>query len=651
MRSVFRGLGLAIFLCCVFAAARGELQINEVLASNGRYEDGHAWEWIELKNTGKESVSLAGLTLRYQRKGETYSYAFPQGARIAAGGWAVVDCIGFDAPPRQGSGYYAAFSLSRKGGTVTLLQGEKTLDSLEMPAQWGNISFGRAGDGAEAAYLPSVTRGGKNPATGYQARTEAPVFSQTGGLCAQGFSLMLTAEPGAEIRYTLDGSEPTERSPRYTAPLALEKTACVRARAFAPGKLPSETAAQSYLFEKSAGVAVVSLVADTRWLFDSKTGILVPGNGKIKNYERDWEYPINVEYYAPDGEQQLNQQATFRVTGATSRRYGQKTISLFARSAYGEKRFAFQPFENRAGYTGYKALTLRAAGTEAFMTRFRDALLTSRAAGLSILYQEAVPVEVYINGEYWGHYNLREKINKHMIAQFEGVEDDEIIEGMTIIKGRGEVTKGSREEWDELIAFLKKKDLSQPENLSWVLERLDADSFFTHAALEMIVGNTDIGNVRYYKLPGGKWKCALYDLDAGMENLKQGPIRYFNKSPRTDSQLFYHEPFAALMRAPEMRARFLELFGQALTRFLPQELEAEVERWADVLAPLMARQIARWPKCSPGSMSVWEYEVRSLRKICRQRPQRALEMLCDVYRVTSAEKQRYFSEFLEAIKE
>lgn len=638
----------ALLLLCGAAAA--ELQINEVLVSNGYYENGYAWGWAEIKNTGSEEASLAGLTLTYTRKDEKAQFTFPDKAKIKAGGYALVHFVGTDPAPKQKEKgpFYAPMEPSRKGGRLALENGAETLSAVEYPAQHGNISYGKAGDEAGFCFFYAPTPGEKNAAAGCAERAANPEFSLKGGLYTGSVTVKLLGS-GGEIRYTLDGSEPTEDSALYGDEMTFTKNACLRARVFEDGKLPSEAVTQTYLIDVPYEVTVVSLVTDEKYLFSSKTGILVPGNGSVKNYERDWEYPINVEIYTPGKGQEIDQIATFRVTGATSRKFGQKTLSIYARSAWGEKTFAFNPFQNREDYEGYKSLTLRACGTECFMTRFRDAMLSSRAADLNILYQEAVPTVVYINGEYWGHYNLREKINKHMIAQFEDITDDAVMEGITIIKGRGEVTMGTIDEWSELISFLKKKDLNDPENLKWVTDRLDADNYFIHTAIEMIIGNSDIGNVRYYKVPGGKWKCALYDLDSGMETLNKGPISYYNKTPKQNSQLFYHEPFAALMKVPQMRARFLELFGQVLLRYLPDDLNAEIDQWEAVMEPLMADQIARWPKCSVPSVANWKYEVNSLRKICRQRPEKALEMLISTYHVTKEEKARYFTEFYAAI--
>ena len=277
-------------------------------------------------------------------------------------------------------------------------------------------------------------------------------------------------------------------------------------------------------------------------------------------------------------------------------------------------------------------------------------MLTARAAGLNIAYQESQTVVVYINGQYWGQYNLRERINKHFLAQFEGITDDDTIDGVTIIKGRGEVQQGDIKEWNELISFCKKKNLNQAENLAWIEDRLDIDNFFTHTAIQMITGNTDIGNQRYYKFPGGKWKCVLYDLDAGMQNLKKGPISYYNKAPSASSKLFYHEPFAALIKVPAMKDRFFTIMGQVILRYLPDDLTAQVDAWTEKLEPLMAAQIKRWPKCSPKSMATWQYEVKQLRKMCQQRPSKVVDLVCSTYKVSTADKKKYFADFYAATK-
>ena len=640
---------LSIALFAVIGAC-AEVRINEVMLSTATFENGEAYEWLELHNSGSAAEALNGLTICYTRKNETQTYTLSTAQTLKAGAYTVVYFTGNDTVEDTKTVFYAPIDVSKKGGTIALYDANGSkLDEMTLDEQWGDISFGRVADGNTLKFFETATRGEQNSDVGYDERTRAVIFSETGGFFDTAFPLTASSETGAVIRYTLDGETPTEQSPIWSGEITLKSGVnVVRARAFVAGKLPSETKTQTYFVGISRDVPVVSLTTDDKYLFDTKTGLLVSGNGKTANYYKDWEYPINVEYYNADNTQEINQMATFRVTGATSRKYGQKAISIFARSALSDKMFYFNPFENREGYEGYKALTLRAGGTESFKTRFKDAMMVKLANGMGIYYQESVTCVVYLNGEYWGQYNLRERINKYSLAAFEGITDEDVIDGVTIIKGRGEVSQGTIDEWNALIKFMKKNSLKDEDNLNYVLEQFDVDSYFTMVAFEIISGNGDIGNQRMYKFPGGKWKAVLYDLDAAMQNTKRTPLNYFLKSLTASNSLFYHEPFAALMKNDQMKDKFLTICGKILSeKFIYEDLSAQIDEWVAKLEPLMEEQIARWPKCSPSSLGTWQYEVKAFRKICRTRPKAVVNYLVKQYKLTKEQKEYYFGEFLE----
>ncbi|MBR4428803.1 MAG: CotH kinase family protein, partial [Clostridia bacterium] len=499
-------ISLIIILCAVPAFAEGTVQLNEIMLSSATFEGGKAYEWVELHNPSASVVSVRDWKLTYERKGETQAYVFPSGSKVNGNGYFVLFLTGLDQVDDTAKAHYAPIDVSRKGGTICLYDADGALvDKAELDAQYGDISWGRVANGEEWLYLSESSRGKANTEVGYPARTRRADLSVSGGFFDAAPDLKAMTEEGAVVRYTLDGKEPTADSPLFSEYGGLKKgVTTLRVRAFAEGKLPSETITQTYFVGIDRNVPVVSLVTDEKYLFNEKTGLLVPGSAKRPNYYQDWEYPINVEYYNADHRQEINQQASFRVTGATSRAYAQKAISLFARSALGAGSFEFNPFPNREGYTEYKAVTLRAGGTESYKTRFKDAMLTCLANGTGLFYQESVTCVVYINGQYWGQYNLRERINKDSLAAFEGITDKQTIHDVTIIKGRGEVSRGDIGEWNSLISYMKAHDLRKEEYLNYVLERFDVDNYFTMVAFQVILGNGDIGNQRFYKFPGGK---------------------------------------------------------------------------------------------------------------------------------------------------
>lgn len=641
-----RKLVLCLLLCLAAAApAWAEIEISEVMASNGVYQNGHAYDWVELHNTGSKTVDLSGCYLSDNPKKPT-KWAFPQGAKLKAGGYLLVYCTGEEQENSAKAPYYASFKISASGDQLVLTDrdGETTLAALEIPAQYGNVSWGLPTGGEAYGYFASATPGEKNEKTAYPSRADAPTLLTAGGFYDSAVTVTASAPAGTVLRYTLDGSTPTEKSKQFPENgLELQETSVLRLCAFGENQVPSEPVSASYFIGESQPVAVVSLITDEKYLFNKKTGALVKGsNADYPNYEREWEYPINIEFYAQGGECQINQMGTFTAAGHSARQNAQKSIALFARKAYGPDRFYFNPFPNR-DYDSYKSLLLRGANSDAFSTRLRDVTISSLAKPLDILYQDALAIEVYINGEYWGHYNLREKINKHFVAQWEGVTEEDDVDAIDLIArtGRDEfVNNGSGEDWIALCDFCKTEDLNVPENLQYVLDRLDVDSLFTHAAFEIIIGNDDFTNVRLYRVPGGKWKHLLFDVEAGFLSLDASPMKYYLKKVSDKVQGFRHEPLAALLNVPEMKAQFLQRFAQVLElSFQWPDVEAAFAPWEETLETLLPRHLKRWPHFS---MDDWRQNVNAVKYYARVRPMKIVSLLQKHMKLTDDEVETYF---------
>jgi hypothetical protein len=631
----------------VFEQNATGLYISEVVASNGTFDaNGNAYDYIELYNGTKKSIRLTDYFLSDDILNPD-KWTFPKGATLSGGGYAVVymaERILLSSLPNK---YYATFKIAKTNSIVLLSTANGIRDHVSLGRQYGNIAFGRVPGQGTFSFFEKQTPRAENPAAGFLMRSGDVAISPAGGLFDAPITVTLSSESDAVIRYTMDGSAPTADSPEYTAPIGISANTVIRARAFADGLLPSNVSSGSYLYGVNMSVPVVSLITDWKYLTDPGMGLFVKGFGSIPNYYQKWEYPMHVQYF-DDGNTLINQLASFHTTGAVGLTRPQKTISIFARGALGEDKFYFNPFPNR-DYDSYNALTLRSGGTESRGTRFKDELLTSLAQGLNVLYQDAVPVIVYINGEYWGHYNLREKINQDSIAQWEGITDEKAIDGITILRCRGSIVKGSRDEMEELIQFCKSKDLNEPDNLQYVLNRLDVMSYFDHAILEIVSGNSDMQNVRYYKVPGGKWKLALFDLDGSMDNTERQPLNLYLKKATEKMDKFFHEPFAALIRVPAMRDLFLTRLGKILhDKFLAKDLEQKVDEWASVIGPLMEDHVKRWPDTS---LARWQNYVDLLRTNVRERPLKMVEHVKKAFHLTNEQVQKYFGAFLEETRQ
>lgn len=659
-----RPIAFLLLICLLFsyapvmsAHADSGIVISEIMASNGTWSGGHAYDWIELHNTGSKSMDLSGWYLSDSKK-NPLKWQFPGGTKIKGNGYILVYCTGEDLPAGKSGVYYSNFKLSASGDQAILTSSsEETICNVSFPQQYGNISWGIPSGGEGYGYFEEATPGKKNGSTVYDGRADSPSILTAGGFYDSAVTVLAEAPEGSTLRYTLDGAAPTVKSKVFPADgLTLSATSALRVRAFQEGKVPSATVSSTYFMGEDLPVAVVSLTTDYNYLFGKKAGALAKGTGSVPNYDKPYEYPVNIEYFDETGTCLINQVGSFTASGHSAKQNAQKSIALYARKAYGPEYFDFSPFPNR-DYTHFKSILLRSTNSDAYSERLRDVVFSSLAEPLDLCYQDAKPIVVFINGEYWGHYNLREKINKYMVAQWEGVdlEDEATVDAIDILARTGSddyVQNGSNTDWLELCSFCKKEDLNQPDNLAWVEERIDIDNLFTHAAYEIIAGNTDITNVRMYRVPGGKWKYILFDVEASFgsdSDSEVTPLNNYIKPVSAKYAAFRHEPLNALLAVPEMRARFLTRFAEVLdASFLWPYVEAHFEPWEAILEQLLPRHNKRWPYLT---MKRWRTNVNATKYYARVRPKKIVSMLKKRMKLTDAEVETYFGEVQNKLNE
>ncbi len=652
MRNIYRILSLVALLLAAAVCAHADVIINEVMASNGTYVNGSAYDWLELYNNGSKTEDISGWYLS-NNANKPLKFAFPSGTKIKAGGYILVYCTGEEHAIGKDATFYTSFKISASGETLVLTDkdGTTTRDKLILPKQYGCVSYGLVAGGSEYLFFANATPGKKNDTVGYQSRVSTPTLNIDGGFYDSAVTVTATAaDPRDTLRYTTDGSTPTEKSALLTDKgVTFNKTGILRVGAFRADAVPSTVVGATYFINDPSPVPVVSLITDDKYLFNTATGALVKGTGSTPNYEKELEYPTNIEYYTADGLCEINQMGTFTAAGHSARRNAQKSIAIFARKAYGEELFNFNPFPNR-GYESYKSLLLRSTNSDAYSTRLRDVVISSLAEDLDILYQDAQPIVVYINGKYWGHYNLREKINKHFIAQYEGVTGESQVDAIDILARTGSddfVQNGSNKDWLELMDFCRANDLNVPENLAYLDERLDIDSLFTHTIFEIIIGNDDFTNIRMYRVPGGKWKYLLFDVEAGFLSLDELPMSRYIKPLSSKIAGFQHAPLNRLLEVPQMRDKFLKRFAEILeTSFLWPYVESKFLPMEEVLETLLPRHLERWPHFT---MSEWRTNVNAVKYYARVRPVKIISLLASRMKLTSAEVETYFGHVQELL--
>lgn len=647
---------LVLTLCLLALPAAADVIINEIMTNNGVFINGERYDWIELYNNGTKAVNLSGWGLSESKK-DPLKWTFPQGTTLAGNSYLVVYCVGEGEtlPRNTKSNFYAPYKLSDGGESIVLSNaaGEQQ-DLLKYPEQFGNTTYGVVAGTGEWGFFEKATPKAANAKTVYQEQSERPVFETEPGFYtidkSGNVQVVLTGE--GEIRYTTDGSEPTRSSKVYTRPITLTKTTVIRARTVEKDKLMSTTVGATYFINDPAPVMVVSLSTDDKYLFDPQIGVFVRGTNEKSNYMYDWEYPIHVELFDEDGVRQIAQIASFHITGTSTRGYPQKSMGLYARDAYGdENRFYYNPFDNR-DYESYKALQLRSTGSDGNATRMRDVVLTSLSNGMGLMYQDAKPIIVYVNGEYWGQYNIREKVNKHSIAQWEGVTDEALIDQIDVLEGSAEdhqVQNGTNAEWLALRNFVRNNSLNTPENLAYVTEQLDVDNFFTWVSLQIGFRNSDLENVRVYRVPGGKWKYVLYDLDAGGDADPRAIYMLLDSSRSNGRVSSHYSLLNKLIKVPEMKDRFLTVFADVMEKAFLYEtvVDPVIDYWEGVQNELLPRHCKRFTSMT---FSEWRTNVNAFRYAIRTTPAKTIDEVAKIMKLDAAEKNHYFGHVLELLK-
>ncbi len=630
------------------ALPTGAVMLSEVLGNNAASYtyNGASPDWIELYNRSNEAVNLAGYALSDNPKNPAL-WVFPD-VTIGAGEYMVVAASGLDVRDTQKKTLETNFSLSADGEVVLLFSptGE-LLDKLQLPSAGVDVSFGRT-DGA-LRYYDDPTPGAAN-GPGAAGVTVQPQFSVLPGIYTSAIELELTADASAKIYYTTNCTEPTSASTPYTGPIHIEKNTVVRAVALREGFLPGMSSTGTYLFTSDGvnhALPVATLVTDPDNLWDSKTGIYAFG----ENYDPDlpygdslltanfyqgrgiqgeevqtaWERPASFAVFGDESNtQEFSQNISIRIAGAYGRGRAQKGFNIIARSEYGDSRMAYAFFDNRP-YTEYKSLVLRAGAQDQNRGKIRDELATGLLEGTDVrfFYQAYKPYVLYLNGEYWGVYFLKEKRSRFFVAQHEGTENTE---DMDLLKSSSLISHGSNAEWKELMNYVKTHDLSNAENYRYVEERLDTGSFMDYMICELYVGNSDYGNIQYYKLPGGKWKWVYYDFCWGWSNVNHQTVTLRRGATPAASDLFN-----AMLQNSAWRDAFCRRFAQLMeTVYAPDRVNALIDELYAAVEPEIRREREKFNGPTfmgmaqkdevRGSYDSFLSNIEAIRKFAQERP-------------------------------
>ena len=661
--------------------------ITEVMASNDATKVGNDEsyvDWVEIYNPGAESVDISGWglsdTITRPRR-----WQFPQGTLINAGERKVIYCDGTNL--NANNQLHTNFKVKRAGGETICLSDPQgmVLDKLELPLIPTDVSYGRT-TGISGFFYYDVPTPQQENVGGFLGYAEAPSFTVAPGLYYQTVQLSISIPQNTTVYYTLDGSLPTQSGGTvYRGEvLSLSFTTVVRARAFSNGSLrASDTITGTYLINAYHSLPIVSMVCDPSILWDEENGLLMTGatadktgGPKFKNtiYRRLKDAGFRaegyLEYYELDGTQVLSQGMEFGLAGDFSLDMPQKSFKIRAKSKYGAKTFAAPLFDDRP-YTEYKGLVLRNSGNDCMWTRVQDGLQSRMldAYGATVIHQAWDPVVVYLNGVYWGTMNLRERVDRFFVAQHEGLSFDQA-DDMVILQHSGSVkygTKAQRNAYRNMISKIKASDpKNSPDDLQYILDNVDVDNYFEYIALEMFVGNSDIGNIRWYNLnqEGSKWKWIFYDVDYGLYDSTFNSPKSYTKAKGMGQGNFDNTILLKLLEVPEYRDKFLLKLGDIYQTFTTDFMLSILEPMVQQIEPEMQLHWARWgefndkmvisdvPTTVDGAYRYWQQRVERLRNVIRKRPRVLWGYIKEAFSLTDTQMIYYFGpqpEFPEGV--
>jgi hypothetical protein len=656
-------------------ASRSAVVISELMAAPlGLVQDGdeQSADWFELYNQSNRTVNLLGWSL-------TDDPAVPDKWRlpdvhlapgeyltITASGQDRVEAVNHDGAgansvPSQPLALHTSFKLAGTGGQLALFDNtsRRFLDAsiVAYPPQVPGKSYGLCADNSGYCYLDAPSPGMSNSeSTGWRGMAAPVSASPQRGFYQSPVRVTLSTEtPGATIRYTLDGSAPTESvGMTYEAPIEISSTAVLRAAAFKPEYLASGPITHSYIFVQDvtvqsaqpsgmpatwgthridmagniAGTPVIAdyemdpaIAADTRYstmlrdgLLSLPTVSLVTDLANLDIYFEDpqargveSERPVSVEWISPDGaESGFQANAGMRIQGGVGRwEYMPKhSVRLFFRQEYGPGKLSYPVFPDSHVKT-FDTLVLRAGANRSFVgvpdeyppastTYGRDEWLRRSQIDTFGFGAHGRFVHLYLNGLYWGLYNLVERPDDDFAASYFGGDEQDWYSA-----SQGGSVSGPIDRFQVLRDLAQQGNLSDPKAYATMLEFIDPVQFSDYLIVNWFAGNEDWPDNNWYvnvSYPAGQNLFFVWDGESTWTqgaNIRLGP----DDGGHTFFPNVVKRIFLALMENADFRMTLADRFFKLTADGGALADDAALARWntiMDEIEPGVVAESARW---------------------------------------------------------
>ena len=406
---------------------------------------------------------------------------------------------------------------------------------------------------------------------------------------------------------------------------------------------------------------VISLAVDPGDLFDPARGIYVQGNsfdewlhsdafdptldewlipGNYLNRGREWERQARMQIF-DGGTEVFSGEVGIRIHGGASRDSEQKSFNIYTRKEYGTTAIDYDLYDGEntsetgdEPITKYDSIILRNCGNDNKFSRIRDQLIQGLVWGRNFITQAMTPCLVFIDGEFWGHYEITEKLTDDFIHDHFGIQKKNVV-----LMKNDEVEEGTEEDGQEFAAFrdwIRETDFSDEEAYRQLEEQVDLDGLAEYLAVEFYICNWDFGDNNFAcwraretdpnnDWADGKWRFILYDTEYstglyGTVKPDENAIERLREKGGSISNLFF-----AAMENPEFREKFADTYDDLTTSEFADNLvrDAVMElygRNVDIILATYDRFWPTWPG-GPNGANVLMSQVQDILNFFEERRQ------------------------------
>lgn len=477
--------------------------LTELMADNANTLDdqfGNSPDWIEIYNPNSFDLSLEGYHLT-DKAGEPTQWSFPAGATIPSNGYLVVFASGENLT-NPTEPLHTNFSLKSGGEYLALIDRDGTtiLTSFSFPKGKQDVSYGLESDGTTTGFFSPATPGASNGSS-FAGFVEDTKFDIPRGFYETAQSVTITTEtPGATIRYTTNGSEPSESNgTTYSGPVPINSTTVLRAMAYKSGLAPTNVDTNTYLFVDDVIASPELGVTVTQQMQDSLTDVPSLSIVTSQTINGTSEIPASFELINPDGTPGFQENCGVKNFGGAFTNFDKKSFRMYFRSQYGASKLKhplFEGFDHGISATDtFDQLNVRSGSHDMVSRGF---YMSNRFTDDTMLDMGNINphgrfMHLYLNGKYWGVFHLRERWSADLITSYLGGPKDahEAINGNWNVGGWADSVAppydGDGSAWERI------KNLaltSSPQNFDDLAPYLDTKHYIDYMIMFMF-GNSE----------------------------------------------------------------------------------------------------------------------------------------------------------------